>query len=194
MEKKEKLKDGTEVVIRDLRTNDLDLLMKFYRALSPEDRRYLKFEVLDRNVVAKRLQRIETGEDFRVTALHHNKIVASGALELSEELWSRHRAEIRVIVAPRFQHKGLGTIMIRELYFIAVQQKLETVTAWMMRPQVNAQHIFRKLGFREEHLLPDFVKDIDGASQDLIVMACPLKDLGRELTHAFGDSDWERCR
>lgn len=194
MEKEEHLKDGTEIVVRDLRANDLDLLMKFYRALSPEDRKYLKFEVLDRNVVAKRLQRVVTGEDFRVAALHHDKIVASGALELSEEPWSRHRGEIRVIVSPRFQHRGLGTIMIRELYFLAVQQKLETVTAWMMRPQVNAQHIFRKLGFREVNLLPDFVKDLDGASQDLIVMACSLKDLSRELTHAFGDSDWERCR
>ena len=47
----------------------------------------------------------------------------------------------------------------------------------MMRPQVGAQKIFRRLGFREESLLPDFVKDIKGDSQDLIVMTCDVKDL-----------------
>ncbi|MBM3312485.1 MAG: GNAT family N-acetyltransferase [Candidatus Aminicenantes bacterium] len=194
MERTHSLKDGTEVILRELRASDLDDLMKFYRSLSPEDRKYLKFNVLDRSVVAKRLERLAAGQDFRVAAFVRGKIVASGALELAGEGWVRHRGEIRVIVAPRLQHKGLGTLIIRELYFVALEQKLESVTAWMMRPQVGAQHIFRKFGFREESLLPDFVKDLEGEAQDLIVMTCSLKDLARELGHTFGDDDWERCR
>jgi ribosomal protein S18 acetylase RimI-like enzyme len=194
MDKIEKLKDGTEVTIRRLIPDDLDKLMDFYNALPIEDRKYLKFDVTDRRIVAKRLRRIDTGEDIRIVAVHGGIAVASGALELSGEAWSRHQGEIRVLVARPFQQRGLGAIMIRELYFIAVQNKVETVVARMMRPQVGAQKIFRRLGFREQSLLPDFVKDIQGDPQDLIVMACEVKDLWKELDHLFSASDWQRCR
>jgi acetyltransferase len=194
MDKTERMKDGTEVTIRRFLPNDIDRLMEFYGSLPEEDRRYLKFDVTDRMVVVKRLRRVESGDDIRIVAVHGGVIVASGDLELSGEGWSRHQGEIRVIVARPFQHRGLGTIMIRELYFIAVLNQITTIVARMMRPQAGAQKIFRRLGFREETMLPDFVKDIQGGSQDLIVMICDMKDLWKELDRTFGESDWQRCR
>ena len=194
MDKTERMKDGTEVTIRRLVANDIDRLMDFYGSLPEEDRKYLKFDVTDRKIVAKRLRRIETGDDIRIVAVHGGVIVASGALELSGESWSKHQGEIRVIIARPFQHRGLGTIVIRELYFIAVQNQITTIVARMMRPQAGALKIFRRLGFREESLLPDFVKDLGGESQDLIVMRCEVKDLWNELDRLFSESDWQRCR
>jgi ribosomal protein S18 acetylase RimI-like enzyme len=194
MDKIEKLKDGTEVTIRKVGSEDLDLLMEFYQALPEEDRKYLKFDVTDRLAVARRLRRVDREDDIRISAVHGGLIVASGALELSGEAWSKHQGEIRLIVARPFQHRGLGTIMIRELYFLAVQQKLEAIVARMMRPQVGALKIFRRLGFREESILPDFVKDLKGESQDLIVMTCNVKDLWKEMDRLFSESDWQRCR
>jgi len=194
MDKTEKMKDGTEVTIRPLAPQDIDRLMEFYGALPEEDRKYLKFDVTDRKVVAKRLRRVETGDDIRVVAVHGGLIVASGALELSGEAWSKHQGEVRVIVARPFQKRGLGTIMIRELYFIAVQNRIQTIVARMMRPQVGAQKIFRRLGFHEESLMPDFVKDIQGSAQDLIVMTCDVQELWKQLDRTFSESDWQRCR
>jgi RimJ/RimL family protein N-acetyltransferase len=127
-------------------------------------------------------------------AVHGGLIVASGVLELSGEAWSKHQGEIRVIISRPFQKRGLGTIMIRELYFIAVQNQLQTIVARMMRPQVGAQKIFRRLGFREESMFPDFVKDLHGSSQDLIVMTCDVKELWKQLDRTFSESDWQRCR
>ena len=194
MDKTERMKDGTEVMIRRLAPNDIDKLMEFYGSLPEEDRRYLKFDVTDRKVVAKRLRRIENGDDIRIVAVHGGVIVASGALELSGEAWSKHQGEIRVVIARPFQQRGLGTILIRELYFVAVQNQLTTIIARMMRPQTGALKIFRRLGFREESILPDFVKDLGGGSQDLIVMRCEVKDLWKELDRLFSESDWQRCR
>jgi RimJ/RimL family protein N-acetyltransferase len=194
MDKTERMKDGTEVTIRRLVPSDIDKLLEFYGSLPEEDRRYLKFDVTDRKAVAKRLRRIETGDDIRIAAIHGGVIVASGALELSGETWSKHQGEIRVVIARPFQQRGLGTIMIRELYFIAVQNQIQTIVARMMRPQVGAQKVFRRLGFRDETMFPDFVKDIQGGSQDLIVMTCNVKDLWRELDRTFSESDWQRCR
>jgi len=194
MNKKETLKDRTQVTIRELRLDDLDNLMAFYQALPLEDRLYLRVDVTNRDVVSHRIKLIETGNVKRLVALFDGEIVADGALELSGEEWRRHQGEIRVIVAHPFQHKGLGMLMIKELYLIAVEKNVEMIIAKMMRPQVAAQHIFRKLGFREELLIPDYVKDLEGEEQDLIIMACNTKELLTELEHFLSDTDWQRCQ
>ena len=84
--------------------------------------------------------------------------------------------------------------MVRELYFLAIEKKVELVVVKMMRPQIAAQRIFRKLGFQEELLIPDYVRDQSGGTQDLIIMKCYIKDLWDELEHIYSDSDWRRCR
>lgn len=193
-EKKLTLKNGKEIAIRPLNLKDLDSLMKFYRALPGEDRRYLRVDVTDREVVAERIRRADPSQIYRLIALDKNKVIADGALELSGEPWRRHQAEIRVIVARPYRRLGLGMAMIRELYFLAAENKVEKIVAKMMRPQKAAQKIFRQLGFREEALLPDYVKDLSGKTQDLLIMVCDLKDMLKELDHFYSDSDWQRCR
>jgi len=194
MEKTDTLKDRTKVIIKELHADDLDRLMKFYSALPIEDRKYLRIDVTDRKIVEHRIMLTKTGNVFRLVALFEDEIIADGALELSAEEWRKHQGELRVIVARPFQHKGLGMIMVRELYFLAVEKKVERVVVKMMRPQIAAQRIFRKLGFREELLIPDYVEDRSGDKQDLIIMTCNIKDLWNELEHFYSDSDWQRCR
>jgi ribosomal protein S18 acetylase RimI-like enzyme len=194
MEKIETLKDETKVTIRELQIKDLDRLMKFYSGLPPEDRKYLRVDVTNRKIVQQRIELTKEGNVIRLIALHNDEIVADGALELSGEEWRKHQGELRVIVARPFQHKGLGMIMVRELYFLAVEKNVDQAVVKMMRPQVAAQRIFRKLGFREELLIPDYVRDIAGKKQDLIIMVCNIKELWKELEHFYTDSDWQRCR
>jgi len=194
MEKTETLKDGKKVTIRLLTLKDLDRLMTFYRSLPPEDRKYLRVDVTDRKVVAERIRLIDQGQVFRIIALYKDKVVADGALELSGEEWRRHQGEVRLIVSRPYRRKGLGMIMIRELYFLAAARNVETIVAKMMRPQKGAQTIFHRLGFREEALLPDYVRDLTGRTQDLLIMVCNLGDMWTELDHFTSDSDWERCR
>jgi len=194
MEKTDTLKDGTKVSIRELHVDDLDRLMKFYSALPPEDRKYLRIDVTSREIVEQRIKRTETGNVFRLVAFFEDDIIADGALELSAEEWRKHQGELRIIVAKPFQQKGLGMIMVRELYFLAVEKKVAKVIVKMMRPQIAAQRIFRKLGFREELLIPDYVQDQSGETQDLIIMTCDIKELWNELEHFYSDSDWQRCR
>lgn len=194
MEKTEILKDGTSVTIRELGNDDLDALMRFYRDLPLEDRKYLRVDTGDKRAVAKRLRLVDWGDNVRIAAWAGGEIVADGALELSGDRWSKHQAEIQLIIARPFQSKGLGTLMIRELYFIALQMKVELIVARMMRPQLRAQSIFRKLGFREGGFLPDHVRDLDGITQDLVVMTCNVQDLWKEMDRLFRESDWQRCR
>ncbi len=194
MEKKETLKDGTKILIRKLHINDLDRLMKFYSSLPPEDRKYLRIDVTNKEVVKQRIKLTKTGNVFRLIALFEDEIIADGALELSGEEWRKHQGELRVIVARPFQHKGMGMILVREMYFLAIEKNVEQVVVKMMKPQIAAQQIFRKLGFREELYIADYVRDQAGEKQNLIIMTCNIKDLWNELEHFYSDSDFQRCR
>jgi hypothetical protein len=62
----------------------------------------------------------------------------------------------------------------------------------IMRPQTAARNIFRKLGFREEMVLPDHVRDRRGRSQDLILMRCDLEAMWKELEEFYGGPLGER--
>ena len=194
MQKKETLKDGSQVLIRELTLKDLDELMEFYRSIPDKDRRYLRVDVLNRDVVMQRIKRIKTGEIVRFVALYRNKIIADGTLEFFTEEWKKHQAELRVNVAKDFQHKGLGTILLRELHYIASSKKVEKVVVRFMRPQAAARNICRKLGFHEETIVPDYVRDQKGKIHDMVIMTADMKNFWSELEHFYSASDWRRHR
>jgi len=192
VERKETLKDGTELLIRGLTFDDLDRLMTFYRSLPYEDRKYLRIDITDREAVEKRIRAVECGKSVRIIALHEDEIIAIGVLESGTDDWHKSHGELRVLVSKEFQCRGLGMIMIRELYLIAVEYKVEKVVAKMMKPQIGARKICRKLGFRDECVLPDYVQDQDHKDQDLVIMVCNIKDLWKEIESFYRHSDWRR--
>ena len=194
MEKKVKLKDGSEVLIRQLREDDINRSFAFFRALPEEDRAYLRVDVTKRDVVEERIRAMESGKTLRLVAVIDDQIVADGALELAAHGWTKHVAELRLIVARPYQHKGLGMLMARELYGLAATNKVEEVIVEMMRPQVAAMTIFKSLGFHQEAILPDYVRDIRGKKQDLVLMRCDLESLWQALEDHMADSDWQRAR
>jgi L-amino acid N-acyltransferase YncA len=192
--KKEILKDGTEVTVRKLTLNDLDRLMKFYGDLPQNDRKYFRVDVTKRDVVAQRIKQTRLGNFFRLVALRNDEIIADGNLELSAEEWRKDQGELRVIVSKDFQHRGLGTIMLRELYDLAAQKNVKNVIVRIMRPQKAARAICHKLGLREETVIPDYVRDISGKKQDMIIMKGDMEEFWKELEHFYQVSDWRHHR
>ena len=194
MRKKETLKDGTGILIRTLTLKDLEKLMVFYRSLPYEDRKYLRIDVTDQGAVEKKLRTMKDGSSVRIIAMHNDMIVAMGILELGTDDWRKNQGELRVVVARDFQRKGLGMMIIRELYLLAVDQKVEKIVAKMLKPQIAARKIGEKIGLREEISLPAYVKDQDKKNQDLIIMTCNIDELWKEFETLYKDSDWQRCR
>jgi L-amino acid N-acyltransferase YncA len=189
------LKDGTTVVIRPLTTEDLDRSFAFFEELPAEDRAYLRHDVTRRKIVEQRIRTMESKGVRRLAAVDDDdRIVADAALELESTGWKQHVGELRLIVARPYRRRGLGMLMARELYSVAAEAKVEELIVKMMRPQVAARSIFRRLGFHEETLLPDYVKDTSGKKQDLILMRCDLEALWRELEDFMASRDWQRVR
>ena len=193
-EKHVKLKDGSDVLIRPMRQDDLDRSLKFFAALPREDRAFLRVDVTKRSLVEERMFDIETGSVRRIVAILEDEIIADGALELAGHGWKEHAAELRLIVARNQQRKGLGMLMARELYAEANAEHVQELVVKMMRPQNAAHSIFKRLGFRNQTVLPEYVKDREGKLQDMILGRCNLKVLWDELEDYFAEFDYPRKR
>lgn len=194
MQKTVRLKDETEVLIREMTVEDLERSLAFFQSLPEEDRAYLRRDVVKREVVERRIHEMQSGDVMRLVGTAGDQIVVDGSLEFSSEEWKRHVGEVRLIVARPYQRKGLGLLMARELFLLAAGAKMEEVVVKMMRPQKAARSIFHRLGFRQEIVLPDYLKDLEGGRQDMILMRCDLEALWREMEDSLASGDWERTR
>lgn len=194
VDKKVTLKDGRAVTIRSMRPDDVQRSFEFFCGLPEEDRKYLRVDVTRRDLVERRT--LEAGERGirRLVAVHDDEIAADGALELEGHGWGDNVAEVRLIVGRRWQRLGLGMLVARELFHLAASHRVDRIVARLMRPQVGAHRIFRRLGFNEEFLIPEHVRDQSGVWQDLIIMRCPLEKLWRDLEDEAANGDWQRAR
>jgi ribosomal protein S18 acetylase RimI-like enzyme len=190
VDKTVRLKDGQDVTIRNMRPSDVESSFDFFTELPEEDRRFLRVDVTRREIVERRTTEIDSGRVDRLVAVIGDAVVADGALELQGHGWGEGIGELRLIVARPYQHLGLGTLLARELYYLAMQHKLDRIVVRVMRPQSRAHRIMRRLGFKEEFLIPEHVRDLDGAWQDLIIMRCNLDDLWQEMESMVEASDW----
>ncbi len=194
LQKGARLRDGGEVVIRQMTPEDSDRSYKFFAGLPEDDRRYLRVDVTRREVVERRAREMDAGRVVRLVAVDGEAIVADGTLELAGHGWGDNIAEIRLVVAAPYQRLGLGTLLARELYYLAAERKVDRIVVRMMRPQVGARRIFRRLGFKDEFLIPEHVRDLDGTWQDLIIMRCNLEDLWNEMEGLLESADLNRHR
>jgi L-amino acid N-acyltransferase YncA len=170
--------------------DDLERSRRFFLALPPDDRRYLRVDVTQREVVERRIQQAESGEVYRIVALVGDEMIADGALELSGETWARHIGEIRVIVARDYRCRRLGAMLIGELFHVAQQRGVEKVVVKMAAPQKAARKICERLGFDVDAVLPEHVKDSEGKLHDLVVMSCTLDAMWKELKDFYRQDDW----
>lgn len=188
------LKDGTKILLRQLKKRDQDQLTVFFKSLQKEDRLYLRVDVTDKETIKQIIKSSKLGESIRIIALIGDKIVADGLLELEKRNWMKHFGEIRLLVSDAYRRKGLGMILARELYLLAISKKVEEIIVQLMKTQKSSISIFRKMGFKQEAVLPDYVKDLEGTKQDLIILRCNINKMWKELEDYFEDSDWQRTR
>ncbi len=175
------LKDGTEISLRAPTEADLNNLSDLFLSFPKEEQRFFRADVTQKRNIEKHLELMKTGLVQRIVAIHDKIIVAEGSLELNPIEWEKHVGEIRLIIAKEYRNKGLGRMLSRELYFLSVAAKLEKIEAKIIREQTVAKKLLHKLGFHDEVILPDHVKDRDGQSRDLIVMSVDLNALWEEL-------------
>ena len=156
------MKDGTHVTVRPIRPEDESLMVKFHGTLS--DRtvylRYFGSLSLARRTAHERLVRICFSDyECEMVLVAEYKDPQTGELHILavgrlNKLQADKEAEVAVMVSDQYQHRGLGTELLRRLIHIARDQNLCRLVAEVLRDNLVIQTIFRRLGFRL-HLMGD---------------------------------------
>lgn len=171
-----KLKDDTKVTLRQMVQADLDSLFEFYKAIPETDRMFLRVDVTEKKNVERRFGNLNSDYVYPILALDENKIIGIATIFRPEYGWKRNLGEIRVLISPDYQRKGLATIFVRELFFYALKAKIYKLQAEMTENQDSAIAAFERLGFREEARLKKHVTDIRGRRRDLVIMTLDIED------------------
>jgi L-amino acid N-acyltransferase YncA len=163
---------GVTYTLRPMTLEDGERLQQFARALPPHDLLFLRRDITKPEGIKRWMDAVERGAMYTILCEDAEGIVAYSSLHLTELDWSRHVADLRVATAERTRGAGLGRLMTREAFNMALALGIEKVVARMTPDQQGARALFQELGFQPEALLKDEVKDRDGEYHDLLIMAC----------------------
>ncbi len=164
------LRHGT-AKLRMMSRADADAILAFARSLPAHDLLFLRRNITNAVGVAGWVEKIEAGLTATLIAEIDGEIAGYGTFTVSDYDWSRHVAELRVMVKPERRESGIGRILVREVFRLALARGIEKMVARMTLDQTGARKLFQELGFHPEALLAHEVKDRNGQPHDLLVMA-----------------------
>ncbi len=162
---------GVDYVIRRMTAEDGSALLKFAQALPEHDILYLRRDITRQEGVDRWLRELNSGRIHSLIALVDDELVGYSTINLTNLDWTRHVGEIRVSVSLSVRKSGLGRTLVREAFKLAVTLGLEVITSSMTPDQKTARALFEELGFKNEAVLRDHMKDRNGRYHDLLIMA-----------------------
>jgi RimJ/RimL family protein N-acetyltransferase len=146
-----KLRDGTEVILRAPRMEDLDDLLRFINALVKEDAMILMTKPIARSEEAawlsNSLSEIETGKAVYVVAEADGRVVANCSINFKKGKES-HVCGLGIAIDKGYRDRGLGTIMMDELIRQARRFGKKLVLLDVFEPNRRARHVYEKAGFK----------------------------------------------
>jgi len=182
------LRNGQTITLRPMVREDEEKLLGFFRRLAPEDRLFLKDDVTDQKVVHSWAENLDYGRVIPILALHEDRIIGDATLHRNRHGWSTHVGEIRLVTDVDYRRQRLGRLLAREIFFLALVLKLEKVVALMMEDQPGAVRVFKAMGFEQEAVLKNHVKDLEGKLHNLIIMSQDVVGFWQRIEDRIADS------
>ena len=154
MEWKQTLRDGTTVLIRPIRSGDAEVGRRFIQQLSSTSRRFRFLgEVTPTVQLLEKLTNPDPAHEVAFIAL-----IADGAQkrEIGVARFSARSdglvCECAVVVSDEWQHRGLGTILMRHLIDLARERGIECMYSMDAAENAGMRELAEHLGFRR---MPD---------------------------------------
>ncbi|NLF71311.1 MAG: GNAT family N-acetyltransferase [Candidatus Anammoximicrobium sp.] len=162
---------GKSLVFRPLASACRDAMLRFARDLPEQDLLFLDRDIAQPPVVAQWIQRVCEGSLFTVVGWQGDEIVGYATVERGNVRWTRHVAELRVVVAESCRGIGLGRWLLELAFEMALEEGATKLVARMTPDQAGALRLFERLGFEHEAVLRDHAQDGNGLTHDLVVLS-----------------------
>jgi L-amino acid N-acyltransferase YncA len=182
--KTEILKDGSKMEIRVITKDDIPAIIDYFAKIPEKERLYHRVNMFEEEPLTHYCD-IRLNEGRSITLLGFVDKTLAGIVSLHQATASGayHVGYIRLSVSPLQRSKGIASILAKEIFNAALFLKLEKVCAEIVAGQEVAKAIFeKKLGFKEEAIRIDHVKDAKGRYHNLIILYNNTKELLEEIT------------
>ncbi len=161
---------GRSIRLRTLEAGDETALLEFGRRQPDDDLLFLERDITDADEVAAWTEDTLEGRIRSFVAFDAGQALGYATIERGHLRWTRHVAEIRVMVDVSVRRLGLGHVLLGIAFEGALADEVAKIVAQMTPIQAGARKLFEGLGFVEDAVLHNHVESIDGARHDLVVM------------------------
>jgi L-amino acid N-acyltransferase YncA len=183
------LPDGRKAEVRAATPADLDGLVRFFGDLPDSTRLFLRYNVRDRALTARRLDQIDGVEHWRLVAVVDGAIVGDATMDREAFGWTRHVAELRVVLCDEFEPLGLREFLSERMLDLARGSDVEVVQTEVLAERKFFIKLMESLGFRKEVVRRRHAKGMDGRLHDVVVMSNDIDAVWRHLEQHMHDMD-----
>lgn len=168
------LRDGARVLLRPLIPDDRQALLDLFLPTPFEERRFMRQNVNDPEVVAGWADHIRYELVFPLVSVVAERIVGIGTLHFNDGA-ARHRGELRAFLAKDFRRRGLGTKITQALIDVAKRRSLYLLEVQIVRDLASDIKAMQKVGFEAACTIEDYFMLPDGELRDVVLMTLRLK-------------------
>ncbi len=179
------LKSGEKVILRPMVREDEQKLLEFFSNLPEKERLFLKHDVTDPKVVASWARNLNYEHVIPIVAEIGDRIIGDATLHRRTTEQPPDIGEIRIVTDRDFRRRGLGTLLAKEIYYLALSLKLSRLVAEIVEDQHTVIKTFKALGFRQKTTLKDRAIDLHGMKHNLVVMTEDVDALWKAIEDAI---------
>ncbi len=173
--------DDTTLTLRFLERGDKEAILQFAQELPPHDLLFLRRDITDPAAVDEWMRDIEDGYRATIVAAEGARIVGYASVASDRLSWTRHVAELRILISPRMRGKRLGRLLTEQAFALAKERDVKKMMAQMTTDQEAAIKVFSRMGFQKEARLRNQVIDRDGGLHDLQIMSLDVEEFQAKI-------------
>lgn len=167
---------GGPVELRPMGADDRDAMLTFANGLPPHDLLFLRRDITQPEVVDAWVTDVASDRYLTILAIKDDDIVGYATVASEGLTWTRHVAELRILVSPKMRGQQLGRLLTEQAFALARERGVRKMIAQMTTDQSAAMRVFGHMGFEREARLRNQLIDRDGQLHDLQIMSLDVDE------------------
>ncbi len=168
------IRSGEKIILRPMVKEDEQKLLKFFSGLPEEDRLFLKNDVTDPKVIESWAQKLNYEHVIPILAELDNRIIGDATLHRRTTAQPPNVGEIRIVTDRSVRRRGLGTLLAKEIFYLALSLKMNRLVAEVVENQHAVIKVFESVGFQQGKILENRAIDLHGKKHNLVIMTADV--------------------
>lgn len=157
------------LVLRPMQAADEAGLSDLFKRIPVDERQLFKENVTDPVVIQGWIRNLNYSNILPLLLIDGHRVAADATLHRDRRGWSRHVAEIRIVLDPEYRGRGLARTLVREFIDLAPAIGVAILNVSVLDVQTEGRAFFEAAGFIPIATLARHAIDLAGKVHDVIV-------------------------